>query len=46
MVGAGTLVKVLLGGVSYNMAVCGVGVLMIVYVVFGGMLVTSEEPKS
>jgi len=41
MVGAGTLVKVLLGGVSYNMAVCGVGVLMIVYVVFGGMLATT-----
>src|SRR5471030_3467497 len=41
MVGAGTLVKVLLGGVTYNMAVCGVGVLMIVYVVFGGMLATT-----
>src|SRR5881392_1768907 len=35
MVGAGTLVTVLLGGVSYNMAVTGVGILMVVYVVFG-----------
>jgi len=36
MVGAGTLVKLLLGGyVTYNQAVIGVGILMIVYVVFG-----------
>src|ERR1700741_88865 len=42
MVGAGALVKLLLGGdVSYNKAVIGVGVLMIVYVVFGGMLATT-----
>jgi cation/acetate symporter len=42
MVGAGTLVKLLLGGkVSYNQAVIGVGLLMIVYVVFGGMLATT-----
>ncbi|MGC1646697.1 MAG: cation acetate symporter [Candidatus Sulfotelmatobacter sp.] len=42
MVGAGTLVKLLLGGsVSYNKAVIGVGLLMIVYVVFGGMLATT-----
>src|SRR3954463_13759781 len=41
MVGAGGLVKVLLPGISYNVAVCGVGVLMIVYVVFGGMLATT-----
>src|SRR5260370_331102 len=39
MVGAGALVKLLLGGsVGYNKAVIGVGILMIVYVVFGGML--------
>ncbi len=41
MVGAGALVKLLLPGVSYEMAVVGVGVLMIVYVVFGGMLATT-----
>ncbi len=42
MVGAGALVKLLLGGtVSYNKAVIGVGILMIVYVVFGGMLATT-----
>ena len=41
MVGAGSLVKVLLPGIGYNLAVCGVGVLMIIYVVFGGMLATT-----
>ena len=41
MVGAGALVKLLLPGVSYEVAVIGVGVLMIVYVVFGGMLATT-----
>src|SRR5450432_1741136 len=42
MVGAGGLVKALLGSmISYNQAVCAVGVLMIVYVVFGGMLATT-----
>src|ERR1700752_2561080 len=42
MVGAGALVKLLLGGyVTYNQAVVGVGILMIVYVVFGGMLATT-----
>ncbi len=41
MVGAGTLVKLLMPGISYEVAVCGVGVLMIVYVVFGGMLATT-----
>src|ERR1700690_3729299 len=42
MVGAGALVKLLLAGkVNYNQAVIGVGVLMIVYVVFGGMLATT-----
>jgi len=41
MVGAGGLVKLLLPGVSYELAVCGVGVLMIIYVVFGGMLATT-----
>src|SRR6201997_2728523 len=43
MVGAGALVALLLkgSGISYNAAVIGVGVLMIVYVVFGGMLATT-----
>ena len=41
MVGAGALVKLLLPGVSFNVAVCGVGILMIIYVVFGGMLATT-----
>src|SRR5438128_2008777 len=41
MVGAGGLVKLLLPGVPFNYAVAGVGVLMIVYVVFGGMLATT-----
>ncbi len=43
MVGAGALVALLLkgSGVGYNQAVVGVGLLMIVYVVFGGMLATT-----
>lgn len=41
MVGAGVLVRQLIPGVSYEMAVIGVGVLMVVYVVFGGMLATT-----
>ena len=42
MVGAGALVKLLLGGyVTFNKSVIAVGILMIVYVVFGGMLATT-----
>jgi cation/acetate symporter len=43
MVGAGTLVALLLkgSGISFNWAVTMVGVLMILYVVFGGMLATT-----
>src|SRR6188472_3577611 len=43
MVGAGALVTLLLGSshVSYQSAVLGVGLLMIIYVVFGGMLATT-----
>jgi len=43
MVGAGALVSLLLkdSGVTYESAVVGVGILMIVYVVFGGMLATT-----
>lgn len=43
MVGAGSLVALLLkgSGISYNWAVTGVGILMVAYVVFGGMLATT-----
>src|ERR1043166_7094274 len=43
MVGAGALVALLLkdSGISYRTAVVGVGILMIGYVVFGGMLATT-----
>lgn len=41
MVGAGVLVRQLIPGVTYEIAVIGVGVLMVVYVVFGGMLATT-----
>ena len=41
MVGAGVLVQQLIPGVSYEIAVIGVGILMVVYVVFGGMLATT-----
>jgi cation/acetate symporter len=43
MVGAGALVSLLMkdSGISFETAVLGVGVLMITYVVFGGMLATT-----
>ena len=43
MVGAGTLVALLLkdSGINFPVAVIGVGILMIIYVVFGGMLATT-----
>ena len=44
MIGAGTLVKLLLKDlpwISTEAAIIGVGVLMVVYVVFGGMLATT-----
>jgi len=41
MVGAGGLVKVLIPGLTYNWSVIAVGILMIVYVVFGGMIATT-----
>jgi cation/acetate symporter len=43
MVGAGTLVALLLkgSGIGFATAVTGVGILMIIYVVFGGMLATT-----
>ncbi|BCM88236.1 cation/acetate symporter ActP [Abditibacteriota bacterium] len=40
MVGAGTLIK-LMFGLEYETALLGVGVLMIAYVLFGGMLATT-----
>lgn len=40
MVGAGTLVKLLLG-IHYELAVVFVGVVMISYILFGGMLATT-----
>lgn len=40
MVGAGSLIETLFG-VNYSVAVVGVGVLMIAYVTFGGMLATT-----
>jgi cation/acetate symporter len=40
MVGAGTLIK-LLFGISYEMSVAVVGVVMLAYVLFGGMLATT-----
>ncbi|MDQ9095925.1 solute symporter family protein [Bacillus licheniformis] len=40
LVGAGALIKLLLG-IDYTLAVCIVGVLMTIYVVFGGMIATS-----
>ncbi len=41
MIGAGLLVNALIPGDHYVAAVCVVGMLMIVYVVFGGMLATT-----
>src|SRR5450631_3392503 len=43
MVGAGTLVALLLkdSGIKFPVAVSGVGILMVAYVVFGGMLATT-----
>ncbi len=40
MVGAGQLIK-LLFGLDYNIAIVGVGLLMMVYVTFGGMVATT-----
>ncbi|GCE48868.1 cation/acetate symporter [Thermosporothrix hazakensis] len=41
MVGAGSLVNILVPTLDYNLAIIIVGVLMICYVVFGGMLATT-----
>ena len=41
MVGAGSLVSLLVPGIGFNTAIVAVGLLMLVYVVFGGMLATT-----
>ncbi len=41
MVGAGSLVSLLIPSINFNMAIVIVGILMVVYVVFGGMLATT-----
>lgn len=41
MVGAGSLVSLLVPGFSFNTAIVTVGILMLVYVIFGGMLATT-----
>ncbi|MGZ3601984.1 MAG: solute symporter family protein [Ktedonobacterales bacterium] len=41
MVGAGSLVHLLIPQISYELAIIVVGVLMIIYVIFGGMLATT-----
>ena len=41
MVGAGSLVSLLVPGISFNTAIVAVGVLMLIYVIFGGMLATT-----
>ena len=41
MVGAGSLVSLLIPQISFNVAIVMVGALMLVYVIFGGMLATT-----
>src|SRR3954468_19601396 len=41
MVGAGSIVSLLVPGIGFNTAIVCVGVLMLVYVIFGGMLATT-----
>ena len=41
MVGAGSLVSLLVPGIGFNTAIVAVGVLMLIYVIFGGMLATT-----
>jgi cation/acetate symporter len=41
MVGAGSLVSLLVPGIGFNTAIVAVGALMLVYVIFGGMLATT-----
>lgn len=41
MVGAGSLVSLLIPQISFDMAIIAVGILMLIYVIFGGMLATT-----
>jgi cation/acetate symporter len=41
MVGAGSLVSLLVPGIGFNTAIVAVGALMLIYVIFGGMLATT-----
>src|SRR5258708_1957012 len=41
MVGAGSLVSLLVPGIGFNTAIVAVGGLMLIYVIFGGMLATT-----
>jgi cation/acetate symporter len=41
MIGAGSLVSLLIPQISFNTAIISVGVIMLVYVIFGGMLATT-----
>src|SRR6266478_2891670 len=41
MVGAGSLVSLLIPSIDFSWAIVGVGILMIIYVIFGGMLATT-----
>ena len=41
MVGAGSLVSLFVPGIGFNAAIVTVGVLMLIYVIFGGMLATT-----
>ena len=41
MVGAGSLVSLLIPQIGFNTAIVAVGILMLVYVIFGGMLATT-----
>jgi cation/acetate symporter len=41
MVGAGSLVNLLIPGITFEVAIIGVGIIMLVYVIFGGMLATT-----
>jgi cation/acetate symporter len=41
MIGAGSIVNLLIPAIDFTWAIVGVGVLMIIYVIFGGMLATT-----
>jgi len=41
MVGAGPLVNLLIPGITFEVAIIGVGIIMLIYVIFGGMLATT-----